>query len=362
MSKSVNIAIIGAGLVGSAFINQLKSISPSSINYNVVLIATGSKALISKEYSPLDLSAWDSSLKASTSAALAIPEILAFLSKSPLPTILVDNTSNADWAAAYPSFVKSGISIATPNKKAFSSDLDLWNQIFDASSAPNGGLVYHEASVGAGLPIINNLKEQIQTGDKVESIEGIFSGTLSYIFNEWSTIAPNDAKFSDVVKVAKELGYTEPDPRDDLNGLDVARKVTILARIAGLEVQSPTSFSVHSLIPKPLESVSSGAEYLERLPEFDDEMKKLKDEAASENKVLRFIGKVDVPTKTVSVEIGKYDFSHSFASLKGSDNVVSIKTARYQNPLVIQGAGAGAEVTAAGVLADVIKVAQRVGA
>ncbi|GME96600.1 unnamed protein product [[Candida] boidinii] len=147
-----------------------------------------------------------------------------FLSKSPLPTILVDNTSSNAVAESYPSFIKAGISIATPNKKAFSSDIKLWNDIFDVAEREDNGLVYHEASVGAGLPLITPLKELVATGDEVVTIEGIFSGTLSYIFNEYSTIEANDKKFSDVVKVAKELGYTEPDPRDDLNGLDVARK------------------------------------------------------------------------------------------------------------------------------------------
>lgn len=331
----------------------------SKINYNIVLIARNSKALISNDYSPLPLEAskWSQTVDAQGTASLSIAEILDYLKKSPLPAILVDNTSNEEIANFYPRFIESGISIATPNKKAFSSDLNLWNEIF--SFKPSDGLVYHEATVGAGLPIIGTLKDMIQTGDQVVKIEGILSGTLSYIFNEFSTSVPNNVSFSNVVKIAKELGYTEPDPRDDLNGLDVARKVTILARIAGFKVESPTSFPVQSLIPSALESVKSSVEFMEKLPEYDDELKKLKDEAAAENKVLRFVGKVDFPANTVSVGIEKYDYSHPFASLKGSDNVISIKTERYTNPLVIQGAGAGADVTAAGVLADVIKIAER---
>ena len=156
------------------------------------------------------------------------------------------------------------------------------------------------------------------------------------------------------------MGYTEPDPRDDLNGLDVARKVTILARISGLEVEGPTSFPVESLIPKELEGVESVAEFMEKLPNYDADIQKVKDEAFAENKVLGFVGKVDLNTNKVSVEIGKYGFDHPFASLKGSDNVVSIKTGRYPNPLIVQGAGAGAEITAHGVLADTIKIAERI--
>lgn len=353
---SVSVAIIGTGVVGKAFLNQLKSVK-SSINYNVVLISRSRKAVISEDYSSLDLSKWEELVNSAAQDAFTVDGLVDFLKKSPSPAILVDNTSDSVLSSGYPKFLQNGISVATPNKKAFSSDLSLWNDIFSPSAK---GLVYHEATVGAGLPIINNLRDMIVTGDKVVSIEGIFSGTLSYIFNEFSSSDGKEVNFSEVVAVAKSLGYTEPDPRDDLNGLDVARKVTILARIAGFNVEGPTSFPVQSLIPKPLESIQSSDEFMQKLPEYDHELAALKNEAAKEGKVLRFVGKVDFPTNTVSVSVEKYDLSHPFASLKGSDNVVSIKTERYPSPLIVQGAGAGADVTAAGVLADAIKIAQRV--
>ncbi|XYA00643.1 Homoserine dehydrogenase [Meyerozyma guilliermondii] len=357
MSKSVNVAIIGAGVVGSAFLNQLKNLK-SAIKFNVVYLARSSKeAIFSNDYQPVDLANYKT---ANAKPLLSVDDLVKFLKESKKPSILIDNTSNSSIAEAYPRFVEAGISIATPNKKAFSSELSLWNAIFKASEAPSGGLVYHESTVGAGLPIIGPLRDLVATGDKVETIEGIFSGTLSYIFNEFSTTEASDVKFSDVVKVAKDLGYTEPDPRDDLNGLDVARKVTILARISGFNVESPTSFPVESLIPKQLESVESSDEFMQTLPEFDGVIQKVKDAALAENKVLRFVGKVDFKNNKVSVEIGKYGFDHPFASLKGSDNVVAFKTERYPNPLIIQGAGAGAEVTAHGVLADALKIAERI--
>lgn len=358
--KEVNVAIIGCGLVGSAFLKQLQA-ARSPVTYNLILLSSSKKSLISDDFKPLDIgSNWKETLNASGKEPLPLESLLSYLIKSPKPVILVDNTSNESISGFYPKFIDNGISIATPNKKAFSSELSLWKRIFSGKSA--SGLVYHEATVGAGLPIIGTLNDMINTGDQVKKVEGIFSGTLSYIFNEFSTIEPNNVLFSDVVKKAKDLGYTEPDPRDDLNGLDVARKVTILARLSGLEVESPTSFSVQSLIPKPLESVASADEFLAKLPQYDSDLAKLKDEAAKEKKVLRFIGKVDMATKKVSVGIEKYDASHPFASLKGSDNVVSINTERYSNPMVIQGAGAGAEVTAAGVVADVLKIAERIQA
>lgn len=261
--------------------------------------------MISKDYSPLSLQSWESDLAAATESLATPSDIVAFLKDSPLPVILVDNTSNETLANSYPLFIEQGISIATPNKKAFSSELALWESIFSASAKPTGGLVYHEATVGAGLPIIGTLNDLVNTGDEIIKIEGIVSGTLSYIFNEFSKVEGSTVKFSDIVTKAKSLGYTEPDPREDLNGLDVARKVTILSRIAGHKVQNASSFPVQSLIPKPLESVQSVAEFLEKLPLYDDELDQLRQEAQAENKVLRFVGKVDLsgtPSVNVSIE------------------------------------------------------------
>lgn len=352
--KSLNIAIIGTGVVGTSFIDQLLSIK-SHIIYNVILIARSKSALISGDYKPLNFGdSWKKSLDAATTSPLDLIELLEYLRQSPLPTILVDNTSDENIANFYPNFVKAGISIATPNKKAFSSSLSLWNDIFCQGSS--NGLVYHEATVGAGLPIIGTLNDMIQTGDRIEVIEGIFSGTLSYIFNKYSTIEPNEVDFSDVVAMAKNLGYTEPDPRDDLNGLDVARKVIILARIAGFKIESTNSFPVESLIPKSLETIPSIDEFMQKLSTYDEDLRILKQKAISERKVLRFVGKINFIDNSVSVGIEKYSYSHPFASIKGSDNVISIKSQRYPNSLVIQGSGAGSDVTAAGVLADVIKI------
>ncbi|GMM31703.1 homoserine dehydrogenase [Martiniozyma asiatica (nom. inval.)] len=360
---SVNIAIVGAGLVGKAVLSQIQHLQKTAaIKYNVVYIATSRKAVFNEDVSALDISAALSKLADSSVAPLATGELIAFLKKSSTPAIMVDNTSNQDIAESYPAYVEAGISVATPNKKAFSSDYKLWKDIFVQGEGK--GLVYHEASVGAGLPIITPLKEMIETGDEVLKIEGVLSGTLSYIFNQFSSSEPSNVKFSEVVKVAKELGYTEPDPRDDLNGMDVARKVTILARISGLQVESPSSFPIESLIPEPLQSVSSAQEYMDRLPEFDDEMEKLKESAAKEGKFLRYVGSVDMATGKASVGIVKVAPSHPLAGLQGSLNMVAITTKRYPDPapLVIQGSGAGDAVTAMGVVGDIIKIAQRIAA
>lgn len=350
MVKSVNIGVVGTGLVGSCFLRQLSPIA-ESFHINVVAISRLGGALVSKDYSPLPVSA---DFEPNTDA-ISPQELAEFLAKSPVAAVLVDNTANQELALSYPLFTTRGVSIVTPNKKAFSAGLDLWEKLQNPTPP---ALVYHESTVGAGLPVISSVKDLVITGDKIHLIEGILSGTLSYIFNEFSK---DDAPaFSEIVKVAKQKGYTEPDPREDLNGLDVARKVTILARLAGLPVESPSSFPVESLIPKPLESVASVAEFLQKLPDFDAEIQKRKETAKANGKVLRFVGQVKVPTGEVSVGIREYDVGHPFASLTGADNIVSFTTQRYPSPLIIQGAGAGDEVTAMGVLADLIKIVQRI--
>jgi len=364
--RQVFVAVIGAGGVGKCFLSQLGQLtsrlsrdSSAPVYLSLILLARSSKVLLHEDYKPIQLSNWESELQASTKPVPSLPQIIDFLAKAPANVVLVDNTSNQEIAASYPSILEKKISIVTPNKKGFSDSYHLWQDIFRAASngSGSGGYVFHESTVGAGLPVLSTMKELLETGDEVTRIEGVFSGTMSFLFNSFMPLAGGGGSFSSEVKKAKELGYTEPDPRDDLNGLDVARKLTILARIAGLEVESPTSFPVQSLIPKELESSKSGDEFLQRLPEFDDQMDKLKKEAAAENKVVRFVGSINVGKKDVKVGLEKFDHSHPIAALKGSDNIISFYTKRYGgNPLIIQGAGAGGEVTAMGVTGDLIKV------
>ncbi|KAI0174205.1 homoserine dehydrogenase [Pestalotiopsis sp. NC0098] len=357
-ANQVSIAIIGAGGVGKCFLNQLQALAARrpSPKLSLVYISTSKKALFKSDYSAIPIESAVQDLASASTAPLALPKVIEYLAAAPSKVVLVDNTSSQDVADSYPAFLKSGISIVTPNKKAFSGSYQLWQDIFSAAST-SGAKVYHESSVGAGLPVISTLKDLVDTGDEVTKIEGVFSGTMSFLFNSFAPLEGSGGKWSAEVKKAKELGYTEPDPRDDLNGLDVARKLTILARLAGLPVESPTSFPVESLIPQALESVASGDEFLERLPEFDSDMEGTKTAAEKEGKVVRFVGSIDVASKSVKVGLEKFDRSHPIAALKGSDNIISFYTKRYgSNPLIVQGAGAGGDVTAMGVTSDLIKV------
>jgi len=367
--QHVFLAVIGAtGGVSSHFLTQLEALSHRylslprcPIRLSLLYVSRSSASVLAEYHSPLSLADWSSALALSTKPALPAADLADYLSKAPGRAVVVDNTSNQTVAESYPQFLRKGISVITPNKKAFSSDLGLWSSIF--SSAANGtgpvgaGYVFHESSVGAGLPVISTLKDLRETGDIVTKIEGVFSGTMSFLFNAFMPVGGGGGKFSAEVAKAKELGYTEPDPRDDLNGLDVARKLTILARLCGLEVAGPTAFSVQSLIPKELESCQSGEEFMSRLHEFDDRIEDVKKEAEAEGKVVRYVGSIDVHSGQVEVGLQKFEKSHPIAALKGSDNIINFYTHRYgKSPLIIQGAGAGGDVTAMGVTGDLIKV------
>ncbi len=330
----------GVGGVGKCFIDQLSTLKIRYPQISLALVARSSKILFSEDFRTLSFSSWVEDLAASKQNVLSLGEILEYLRAAPGPVVLVDNTSNQDVAEAYPMFLKEGISVITPNKKAFSGSYALWEDIFKAAGGKGGGLVYHESSVGAGLPVISTLNDLVGTGDEVHKIEGVFSGTMSFLFNSFAPLGGGGGKFSEEVKKAKDLGYTEPDPRDDLNGLDVARKLTILARLAGLKVESPASFPVQSLIPKELESATSGDEFLAKLGEYDNQMEKVKQEAEREGKVVRYVGSIDARKNDVKVGLEKFDRSHPIAALKGSDNIINFYTKRYgENALIIQGAG-----------------------
>ncbi|KAF3801677.1 Homoserine dehydrogenase [Colletotrichum gloeosporioides] len=356
--KQIFIAIIGAGGVGKCFLSQLEALAARrpSPKLSLCYISTSKKALYDHSYSAIPITGVTETLSAASQAPPPLSQLAEYLAAAPAKVVLVDNTSSQDVAEAYPVFLSRGISVVTPNKKAFSGSYKLWQDIFSAALT-SGAKVYHESSVGAGLPVISTLKDLVETGDRVTKIEGVFSGTMSFLFNSFAPVSGSGGKWSAEVAKAKQLGYTEPDPRDDLNGLDVARKLTILARLAGLPVESPTSFPVESLIPKELESCSTGDEFLQKLPAFDSQMEETKAAAESQGKVVRFVGSIDVASKQVKVGLEQFDASHPIAALKGSDNIISFYTERYgSNPLIIQGAGAGGDVTAMGVTGDLIKV------
>lgn len=270
---------------------------------------------------------------------------------------IADCSASESVSDNYAEWLAKGWHVATPNKKVNSGPLDRYQRCIDASNSNGGGKWYVEATIGAGLPVVSTLRTLVATGDEIQTVRGIFSGTMSFLFNTWDGKSP----FSEVVAQAKAAGYTEPDPRDDLNGMDVARKVVIVARESGLMI-SLEDVSIESLVPKDLEGVSAD-EFTKRFGEADAGIAEKAANADADGMVLRFVGEVDVDAKKAEVKLAEFSKSHPFAGLSGADNILEIETKRYgpkgsSTPLIIRGPGAGAAVTAAGVYGDIIAMSK----
>jgi aspartokinase/homoserine dehydrogenase 1 len=269
-------------------------------------------------------------------------------------TCLIDCTASDEVAARYPGWLRAGIHIVTPNKKAFSGDAVAYEELRVSARAGRSHCFY-EATVGAALPIIRTIRDLVDTGDRIHSIQGILSGTLAWLFNVYDGRVP----FSEIVRSARQSGYTEPDPRDDLSGMDVARKLTILAREMGSAI-SIGDFPVQNLVPEPLRHVTLD-EFFERLPEYDAQMQTLYREASRENRILRYVAKL-AADGAASVGLEMLEASSPFGNINLTDNIVQFVTDRYSaNPLVVQGPGAGPEVTASGVFGDLLRLAAYLG-
>ena len=268
--------------------------------------------------------------------------------------MVIDCSGSAEVAGRYEGWLAAGIHVVTPNKQAGSGPLARYQSI-RAAAAASGARFRYEATVGAGLPVITTLRDLVDTGDEVLSIEGIFSGTLAWLFNRFDGSQP----FSALVEQARGMGYTEPDPRDDLSGIDVARKLVILAREAGREL-SLEQVQVESLVPEALRA-GSVDDFMQRLGDNDEALLQRLQQARVRGAVLRYVAALSA--QGASVGLVEVPVDHAFANLKLTDNVVQFRTRRYcDNPLVVQGPGAGPEVTAAGVFADLLRVAAGEGA
>ncbi|KAJ8506718.1 hypothetical protein OPV22_007604 [Ensete ventricosum] len=353
--------IIGPGLIGGTLLDQLRDQAAAlKEKFNIdlrVMGITGSRTMILSDMG-IDLSRWREIQKEKAEVA-DLDKFAKHVNESHFfpNTVLVDCTADTNVANHYYDWLQKGIHVITPNKKANSGPLDRYLKLRTLQRVSYTHYFY-EATVGAGLPIISSLQGLLETGDKILHIEGIFSGTLSYIFNNFK----GTRAFSEVVFEAKEAGYTEPDPRDDLSGTDVARKVIILARESGLKLEL-SDIPVQSLVPETLRACSSSDEYMQQLPNFDKELSAERDDAEASGEVLRYVGVVDVVNEKGSVELRRYKKEHPFAQLSGSDNIIAFTTTRYKDqPLIVRGPGAGAEVTAGGVFSDILRLASYLGA
>ncbi len=355
--NTLSIGLIGPGTVGRVLIaqiaTQVERLRALNLDLRLRGIA-GSKRMLLAE-NAIDLDHWAEQLAAS-GEPLDLVKFADHCQADYIPhTVIIDCTASADVAAHYRSWLGRGIHVVTPNKKANSGPLPYYRGMHEARRAAGSHYLY-EATVGAGLPIIQTLRDLRETGDDITCIEGIFSGTLAYLFN----VFDGTDSFSSIVRAAKLKGYTEPDPRDDLSGMDVARKLIILGREMGLTLEM-SDVDVQGLVPKTLEKVSV-EEFMARLSEFDAEMAAMLADATGSKQVLRYVGRIE-STGRATVGLMRLDARHAFANIALTDNVVRFATRRYcDNPLIVQGPGAGPEVTAGGVFSDLLRLSAYLGA
>ena len=348
----LNLFICGTGTVGGSLIEQIrcqqqKLMQERGLKLKVVGIADGHRALFTR--AGIDLASYREEMEEKgipSSAAVLHDEIIGM---NIFNSVFVDCTASAEVASLYKEFLMHNISVVAANKIAASSDYSIYSELKQIARR-RGVKFLFETNVGAGLPIINTINDLINSGDKILKIEAVLSGTLNYIFNKISA----DIPFSKTIKMAQEERYSEPDPRIDLSGKDVIRKLVILAREAGYKLEQ-TDVEKHLFVPSdffegPLE------EFWKKVPSLDADFETRRRKLESENKRWRFVAKLENGKGSVSLQ--EVDSKHPFYGLEGSNNIILLTTERYKEyPMMIQGYGAGASVTAAGVFADIMSIA-----
>ncbi len=356
-SKTISIGLIGPGTVGGTLLEQIERqsarlIDDFNLDLRVRAIARSRNMLLGERR--IDLATWVENLD-SAGEDLDLDRLERHVNADHLPhAVIIDCTASDSMARRYVDWLEKGIHVLTPNKKAFSSDYAYYESLKESARQGSAHYLY-ETTVGAALPIISTLRDLVSTGDQIRSVEGIFSGTLAYLFNIYDGTRP----FSEIVQQARESGYTEPDPRDDLSGMDVARKLTILARELGQNIEIG-DFPVQNLVPEDLRGLSID-DFFNQLPNYDDQMLELYNEAESKGRKLRYVGKLSAGGEA-SVGLDMVEAGHAFRNINLTDNIVQFVTDRYfANPLVVQGPGAGPAVTAGGIFADLLRLATYLG-
>lgn len=355
--QTISVGVIGPGNVGRALIEQLREALPrlkhtANLDLRVRAISSSKHLWISEQGNiPAD---WEVQLNHCKTGTLE--QFVTHVHIPHLPhAVIIDCSASSEVAGHYAEWLAAGIHVITPNKHAGSGPLKDWQAIRSAI-AHSGARWRYEATVGAGLPVIQTLRDLLDTGDKLIAVEGILSGTLAWLFNRYDGSQP----FSALVREALALGYTEPDPRDDLSGLDVARKLVILAREAGTRLEL-SDVDVKGLVPPSLLALSA-SDAIAQLESLDAEIAERHAKARAAGCVLRYVACLN-REGNASVGLSEILTSHAFAHLRLTDNIVQFTTRRYAtNPLIVQGPGAGRDVTAAGVFADLLRLGAALGA
>jgi len=355
LKKTLHVFCLGTGNIGKTLFQQLVNQMPfladnNDLQVKVMGISNTRKMLLNPN--GIDLNNWEQELNEQDTPA-SLPEFIKKMRAMNLPNcVFVDNTASQNPVDFYLDILQSSISVVTCNKIGNSAEYEQY-AAFKQAARTYGVDFFYETNVGAGLPIIRTLRDLMLSGDKISSIEAILSGTISYIFNNYK----EGVLFHEIVKEAQDKGYTEPDPRDDLNGKDFMRKMLILARDAGYPLEEK-DIELQNMLPASCMAADTVADFYKELENNTAYFENLKNTATADGKVLRYIGKME--DGKVSINLQMVDENHPFFTLSGSDNIISFTTNRYKDrPLVVKGPGAGAEVTAAGVFADIINVGKR---
>jgi aspartokinase/homoserine dehydrogenase 1 len=353
--KNVHLFITGVGNVGSNLIKQIfdqkKSLEENlRLKLKVMGLSNSKKMILSD--TEIDLNNWKSKLDSSDISSNNDQFLNFSINQNLRNSIFIDNTANTDVTINYNNYLKNGIGIVTCNKIACSDNLEKYLELKSLSRNHNSPFLY-ETNVGAALPIINTLNNLINSGDRITKIEAILSGTLNFIFNNFN----KENSFYEVVKKAVDLGYTEPDPKIDLCGIDVSRKILILARESGEKME----FSdVQNKIFLPKESLESNSkeEFLKSLKDNNDHFDQILNKAIEKRSRLKYVACLENGEASVGIKTVKED--HPFYNIEGRDNITVFHTDRYKDsPLVVKGPGAGGEFTASGVFADIIKASEK---
>ena len=352
LTKTLYAFCLGTGNIGKTLFRQLNAHAGylkehNGIQVKIAGISNTRKMTFSADGISLDK--WQDEMQASHQQANLKAFVGRMISMNLPNCVFIDNTASPQPVEVYEEVFKANISVITCNKIGNSGSYKQYKAFHEAAKQ-HGVDFFYETNVGAGLPIIRTLKDLMNSGDRIMKIEAILSGTISFIFNNFK----GGASFHDVVMLAQEKGYTEPDPRDDLKGTDFMRKILILARDAGYRMEAD-DIKIESILPKSCLEAKTVKDFYSALKAEDKFFEKLKAEAENGKKVLRYIGKLEEGRAAITLQM--VDENHPFYTLSGSDNIISFTTDRYkERPLVVKGPGAGAEVTAAGVFADLINI------
>lgn len=353
--KEINIALFGIGKVGSTLIDQLLKAKSQwereGIQLQVPIIANSRKALLQTGSIDLD---WQQEFQRN-GKSYEIEDIFEFVAENSLKNLIaIDATASREFVEFYIRLVRKGFHLVAANKIANTLSENFYKNLRRELKS-NGRQFYYETNVGAGLPVVDTLRNLYRSGEKVTRIRGVFSGSLSFIFNRFSE---EGAVFSEVLEEAAKAGYTEPDAREDLSGNDVGRKLLILARELQLKKEL-SEVEIQTLIPSKLNGSTSAEEFKNRIAELDEIYEALKKDQ-NEGHVLRYVGEIEVGSGSLEARLISEPESTALGQIKGADNVFEIYTESYsENPLVIRGAGAGAAVTARGVVTDILKLSER---